>query len=1521
MEPVYLGQPVFNPRPISPLNLEYFEPVPEDIILPGSSEEDSEGTRKRKKRRREDIGYRYLRQQAGYTITFKLKGPFENGWRNPYRDHGVVLTAAQVADMRGRREKCDKQGVRASSPIDLTSGAEEDEDVEKHAVARLRDRRGTSTANGWLTSNVQGIRKREPEDAEARSPSRRRQCRVQYPTTVLSNGLGGKIEAVEPGGLIRGADGGEENEGKLEEEDLEELAGDEDYLEERRSPSVELEYSSQSQSRHREASEVSEGGHLNGQSPTTKPRIERRVLVKRVKDIRMRLRLPQNGSDAMDELLLEKEVLDDRIAALSAVIADMKEFGNDRATVRKKRGRDKAQKDSGINVLSVDEPKMMEEAPKEVSPRGQINTKSRKAAESRLIPPMSLHDVYHPNTEGKLEEEVFEQIIQADPNPDLLRMPSVRTDSSEISHALPPGSNGNQRSARAIRKSERRRENKREKRQKAAREKVARQQGDEAQTKDVVQDDDKNRDIEPDQSSKALAGTIEPRQPTRARERKLDWDFDGNGSVTGQAISVKDNKTLDTGGTSDRPQKEQALTKTETTKQPRRPARKKYQSEAKDKENETTMDSVNVVFGIKSSEAIVAGTKGERVPIIIVDDYDSPVSSSQVSLSAACPTGWKPYKWLPGGQDYAERVLREHLASIEAGGPSLDPFRSSINSSSNESLNAAQKRNVRETKADLREISNDNIVDLTDFNMPEAFPAAAKVEALGMEAGSDFQHKTLKPQTVSRRTSVDSVDTAWKKDQSSFFGGSLSSGLKGVTTNRRHIREYPKHKDEVPMQSRKVEQNNLASIPSQVLGQFNNDGREVSGNETEGVFSKDSSNQGDQAVKMTQEERRASEALTAALVSFMNTSSEDEPHEDDPQLYTRSLEEPSRGQAQVLSNPVDPTKVKKLSGENVLAAKNHVKEAHLVTADEIAMDDADETSREASAAAKDLNAGTVRNKKDKQNSLDERRSSREEFLQSVRLHVSQKASKNLLTTSLDATTISPHVLPASTNLSQFQYNRVDTASRSASSDYNPPKRKQKPTIPVLPKTTTPVLPKAQAKRRISFTPNGNIKSGLEVRVPSQSPQGSQASPIVIEEAPVRLRASPTRRSIPSLVQKPSEGDVSKSVAEILPEAQVVAEKLPSGPSTNLLETDKQSLKFTSIEETDPSEHSSTQAELAKAQQLFQRDLQSPVKLQEASSPVKLQEASSPSKSPLRRTSKFELHRDNDDASRTPLLTSKDPYIGPPRPHSSNEELPSTQAMVDAMSPFAISTTKKPRKFLHSFTRPAAAVYGYIWGSSQDERNVPANKRKSVDASSSLDPAVPAAPPPADHPPRPLAASPNLPEPALEPAVTFTYPAIDMATSDDSLSDPAYALSQPSGFIKPPRRASRKLNSTLPPSDGESDFEETQKERGLVRDDRGRWSNLTTELSMVTPSQRTLRSYNSPRTGSGRKRAEQGPESLSQDGQRRSGLEAAIDDAESWLGTWDVEGEMRRMGVGVGGSASAAGSGGGVARAERNKVVL
>ncbi|MCJ1391823.1 hypothetical protein MMC18_004690 [Xylographa bjoerkii] len=1489
MEPVFLGQPVFSPRPISPLNFEPFEPLPEDVILPGSSDEDSEGTRKRKKRRREDIGYQYLRQQAGYTITFKLKGPFENGWPNPYRDHGVVLTAAQVTRMRNRRAESDKRGIRASSPIDLTSGAEEDEVDGQLAARNLRDRKATSTANGWLKSNVGGIRKQQLEDVEPGSPTPGRQARVQQAATLVPTESVHKSVGVELSKPRHAIDHGEEIEDKLEEEELEELEHDEYCLEERRSPSVELEYSSQGQSRHRGASETSEGGHLEVKSPSTKPRLERRVLVKRIRDIRQRLRAQQYGSDTVDELLLEEEVLDDRISALSAVIADIKEAGTGNFTKRKKRSRNHAQNNTPAPDLLVIEQKRVEEASIESLPRAESDTRTNKVdmrtTEIRELPPLSLQNPARPNRGEKAENEGTEQSVQVEIDPNLIRVPSFRTDSSEMSLAVSSESNGKKRSARAIRKSEKRREQKRAKRQKAAREKLARQQGEDNGDKNADEGDGKIKSTKPFPPAKALLFSTKTEQPRRPRECELGWDFGERGPVPGQPSIVDDEEMLDDDGNFDVQQNEERIAKPETIEQARRPARKKYQSEAKDTEAEMVVGNNKVMLDVRSSEAIAAGAKGERVPIIIIDDYDSHVSSSQVSLNATCPTGWKPYKWLHGGQVYAERVLREHLASIEAGGPSLDPFRSSVDSSSNESPKAERERNVRETNTELQRLSNDNIIDLTDFEMPEAPPAAAQLKSSGIEVGFDNHHMTLEPQEVNRRASVDSVDTAWKKDQSSFFSESLNSGANELAANRQLMRQSSRHKPEIPTRSERVARNDLTSIPKAVLGQFNNEAREPSTVKKEVVLSKDGSNEEVQKVKITEEEKRASEALTASLVSFMDTSSEHEAGGNDPHLYAHSPEGASPCHDQATSDSGMPTKAKVQSGptRNVLAVNNYGREAPLVTVDKMALDDVDDTAVKGFASAKELTTGTPRNKKDQRKPLNERRSSREEFLQSLRLHVTQKAGKNLLTAGLDTTALSPHVLPASTNLSQFQYNRVDSASRSASSDYNPPQRKQR--------SATPVNAKAQGKRRISFTPNGNIKRDIEIRVASLSPQGSQASPIVIEEAPARIRASPPKKNAPSLIQKRSESDTSKSIADILPEAQVVAEKLPSGPSTNLLETDKQSLKFQSTEEHDSSEQFSTQAELAKAQQSFQRDLQSPPK------PL------------VRRTSTSELHRD-DDPSRTPLLTSKDPYIGAPRRHSSSQELPSTQAMVDAMSPFAISTTKKPGRIFHALTRPAAAVYGYIWGGSQEE---PAAKPEPVETSALSESAAHPTETSADLP-----TSPKLPEPTLEPAVTFAYPAFDMATSDESNPEPAYVLSQPSDFVNPPRRTSRKLNSTLRAEDEESDFEETQKQRRLVRDDRGRWTNLTTELSMVTPSQRTLRSFNSPRTGSTRKRAEQGQESLSQDGQRRSGLEAAIDEAENWLGTWDVEGEMRKIGQGASGS----GSGSGVARkGPRNTVVL
>ena len=76
----------FDPEYLYPVDYEpaYYER--EEIVWPGSDQEDnlSVEERARKKRRIEEKGLEYLLGAAPFILTATLRGPFENGWRNPW---------------------------------------------------------------------------------------------------------------------------------------------------------------------------------------------------------------------------------------------------------------------------------------------------------------------------------------------------------------------------------------------------------------------------------------------------------------------------------------------------------------------------------------------------------------------------------------------------------------------------------------------------------------------------------------------------------------------------------------------------------------------------------------------------------------------------------------------------------------------------------------------------------------------------------------------------------------------------------------------------------------------------------------------------------------------------------------------------------------------------------------------------------------------------------------------------------------------------------------------------------------------------------------------------------------------------------------------------------------------------------------------------------------------------------------------------------------------------------------------
>ncbi|KAL8672402.1 MAG: hypothetical protein Q9168_003141 [Polycauliona sp. 1 TL-2023] len=238
---------------------------------------------------------------------------------------------------------------------------------------------------------------------------------------------------------------------------------------------------------------------------------------------------------------------------------------------------------------------------------------------------------------------------------------------------------------------------------------------------------------------------------------------------------------------------------------------------------------------------------------------------------------------------------------------------------------------------------------------------------------------------------------------------------------------------------------------------------------------------------------------------------------------------------------------------------------------------------------------------------------------------------------------SPHVLPPSTNLPEFEYHR-----RSREHSRSPERRSFKEDLEAAKKKA-----RAEKRWRLSFT-SGSVKG--------RNPKGSSANSRLSQsvEHSSNEVTKPTKESIPEQPEETKPGRI-----EVLPEAQIVQDaafKMPSGLSTGVLETDKLPIQDPRSEDGDSYLGLSTQAAMLKAQDTFQNDL--------VSSTDKRDERMIP------RCQVQHVHDAVDDGSHAAV----DPDHTVPgtkfqTPQKDNEPT-NTQAMIDAMSPFAQTTIRK-----------------------------------------------------------------------------------------------------------------------------------------------------------------------------------------------------------------------------------------------------
>ena len=454
------------------------------------------------------------------------------------------------------------------------------------------------------------------------------------------------------------------------------------------------------------------------------------------------------------------------------------------------------------------------------------------------------------------------------------------------------------------------------------------------------------------------------------------------------------------------------------------------------------------------------------------------------------------------------------------------------------------------------------------------------------------------------------------------------------------------------------------------------------------------------------------------------------------------------------------------------------------------------------------------------------RSSQQSMLDSSLTYVGKAAIGVSLEKESSAMSKSPHVLPPSTSLAEFQYSRNTTApNANRPPTINTKTAKEKnvalPSPNIPPSASSNAGPRSQEKEEQDQFRTIQA-SKMEVRIPIRSSQDFAPQQLAHEQS---------------------------TTSEVLQDAQMDLQqpepnnKVPSGPSTNLIETDEQSLKFMNSEEGNSGFVLSTQAQMMKAQRSFQLDLMSPEKAVAKSSPVWS------SRRRTRSMGQQDFHITPFGAIRSPSTHVQS------RESEYSDPLPFTQDLIDGMTPFVITTAKKPsqKRIANTMSSPSKQ---------RATRKVDLNGIGDDTDKESID----------------TQATPGDPDSDYRPVLRKYRSPLQISPDSDSMFAPKQRLqSQASSQTKPSKIAQR----SSPPR---------------RRNARGHFSSPKS-----SPFKKETQKQSSPSTSKSRKAVLRSfPSSLSgsqsqQDGQQylHAGwtLEDAIDEAGSYLGTWDVEKEV------------------------------
>lgn len=1540
MAPQWAYEPVLQRRPISPLEFDPIIPRPEDILYAGDSQDDSPALRQAKKRRREELGRAYLKDQFAFVVTYQLRGPLNDGWQNPWAERGPVEGA------RGGLGRLDRQhlgkGTRATSPIDLISEAGDgDKVVKNHPAKVLRNGYDTRkpTTEQWLTSNLHNTGQRS---ARQISPSLMKkqwlddQVRCLIPASEGLVQLPSKNATMKPPTIA--------NSTRVEPpivapdiaaDELQSVSRESNDVSPRRSPSVELGSSSQPVT----------GGNFSTSSKEDKLlelqlKKKKKSLIKRLAEIDDQAR--SNSIDSVTRLALRTEK-----QRLQLAVSTVTLYKNQR---KKKKSLLKR-----LAMINGQAPSNCIDSVARLALRTGQETLQQEI--------FALNDQINTSETNLLREEISKKQALGD----LLPLASTEAESKPKKRRWPSNSDGSRyRLGQAVQIKQEILAGNNLRRVPSLQ--VFNSPVDVVSNKETYSMDLQSPSVEPISAKKAqkkarhLARKAERERLAETTERQIET------RNSGSHIADVDEVCADSFSTAISDLYVPSQDTNGKTKSPKR--RKKRKSEAAGRD---VLDDANNLESVMSSvpksakkrkHATLEEVEEVRRPEHISDPATKPRrkhkksdklqeaqrKEAAVSLQPRPSTDLKSHHLHKHKKRKLSTVKEEEIPKdvVQPQSP-VDELRKRRKKRSRSK--AMEKQPVTGVKI----TNTSSLVDekpLTEMNT--ATNPSSSQNLLGFKT-------SWKPYNwqVPENTKGQAMSTTWPVSNTSHEEGTPRTPVEYAESPQRSSRRkkaaHGSAEHIEPCTDGQSPQKRKDRTSSVKIRKHTDKGKTTHlGDHADkpcvivDLMSEDNDT-GPLASSITVKEEAS--GPTVPIQSSMGSKSS--------QRVSRKLFEPaSIRRIQINDTPAASKLVPEAQSLHVdtpgskSALPSHTHQTPEGTQDESrrpSMDSVNTSWRKIhnallvespTATPNVTKAAQSKPLPPEQSGGAERRSRRHTNqpgtpIEGDRndLNHKQKIDKTLpeaapptrktLTTSEFLNDISPSkgrtesdivsVPNSSTILESSAQNARqgsqvvtrDMAKRYTSSQGSPKilmtdRRSSSRTkerhhaagleFPRIHSSTTDFsdldgkrtagTSMAAPKKRLSFTPNGNVKYAIAVQVPKRPEDVSVKvrtfSSVDDDCQIIEVHNSPgTSQKNCSRIWKAASGTAVAGMSEVLPDGQITSnpQQATLGLSASLLETDKQSLKFTSTADADSEVQISTQAEFVKAQRSLQTDLESLTK-----------ESATP-----RNTGSAKPTTSSAQPARPSLRTLNDPFIGA---GTLSQEPLSTQAMVDAMSPFAISTVKPKRGFLDAITRPTAALFQYMQG------------RESQDQSTDPDP-------PTHLPNRPSPRNSN----SLPIDENFSKSGLDMETSPEAPS--AYHLSQPDRHNATPPLASEYYQSTTgftpinapPPTPSHAnavDDDSTSnnstyfkasssihRDGSPPRDDAGGWITTASALSPSSSAQKrerrtTLRSFSSSSLQDAQRKTE--PDGL---------MREAMDEVMGFLGTWDIEREVRAVGAGVG----------------------